>query len=500
MELQYWVAINACLLGLVILRTWLSSSKADDVPVVGSTALFGYRTAFKTIKDFRQMVIDGQKKFRGGAFQIPAMRSWVVFLPAGVYEDVRKAKDAELSMPEEHNESLSIDYTMGRAVTEDGWQIQVMRKQMTQSLGAKFPDIHDEIACAFEDELALPNNGEWTPVCAYNAVLNVVCRTSNRLFVGLPLCRDKTFTKISRDYTVTVSKAGFLISIFPKFLKPLAARYISSAPAAAKAFEHYHVPLILRRQRLAQQLGASWASQKPTDFLQWLIDAAPPSKADPKDLNMRMLAMNFAAVHTSSMAFTAAFYWLASSPQFVPMLREEVERAVAEHGWTRDAINAMGRVDSFLKEALRLSALNVAGMPRKALQRMVLSDGTQLPKGAHVAFNAYAVHRDGSVYDKPEEFDPWRFWRLVQQGESAAKHAFTTASADYLLWGGGSHACAGRYFAALELKAMLAHVVTEYDIKLPGDGKRPEDVWFASNCFPNRTAMVLFRRRRAASA
>lgn len=31
---------------------------------------------------------------------------------------------------------------------------------------------------------------DWTPVPAYNTLIHIVCRTSNRYFVGLPLCKS----------------------------------------------------------------------------------------------------------------------------------------------------------------------------------------------------------------------------------------------------------------------------------------------------------------------
>lgn len=52
-----------------------------------------------------------------------------------------------------------------------------------------------------------------------------------------------------------------------------------------------------------------------------------------------------------------------------------------------------------------------------------------------------------------------------------------------------------RFFAANELKAMLAHVVLSYDIKFE-DGGRPPNEWFSVNCVPNMTAKVMFRKRQ----
>ena len=56
----------------------------------------------------------------------------------------------------------------------------------------------------------------------------------------------------------------------------------------------------------------------------------------------------------------------------------------------------------------------------------------------------------------------------------------------------------GRFFAANELKTMLAYVVYKYDIKLEDAqaGKRPEDMDFMFSTVPNRTASVMLRRRQ----
>ena len=54
----------------------------------------------------------------------------------------------------------------------------------------------------------------------------------------------------------------------------------------------------------------------------------------------------------------------------------------------------------------------------------------------------------------------------------------------------------GRFFAANELKAMLAHVVLNYDIKFEDEGVIPNPFWAASAFIPNMSAKVLFRKRQ----
>ena len=54
----------------------------------------------------------------------------------------------------------------------------------------------------------------------------------------------------------------------------------------------------------------------------------------------------------------------------------------------------------------------------------------------------------------------------------------------------------GRFFAANELKTMLAHLVLHYDVRFAEEGKRPANVRFGPADLPSHTAKVLFRRRR----
>ena len=52
----------------------------------------------------------------------------------------------------------------------------------------------------------------------------------------------------------------------------------------------------------------------------------------------------------------------------------------------------------------------------------------------------------------------------------------------------------GRFFSAVEMKALLAYIVVTYDLKLEEGKKVPSDINFASARIP-RDADVLFRKR-----
>ena len=53
----------------------------------------------------------------------------------------------------------------------------------------------------------------------------------------------------------------------------------------------------------------------------------------------------------------------------------------------------------------------------------------------------------------------------------------------------------GRFFAANELKAMMAYVVVSYDVKFEKEGVRPENIYAALGISPDPNARVLFKKR-----
>ena len=59
------------------------------------------------------------------------------------------------------------------------------------------------------------------------------------------------------------------------------------------------------------------------------------------------------------------------------------------------------------------------------------------------------------------------------------------------------HLCSpGRFFAVNEIKALLAHVLMTYDVKLKDTDEFPPEMYFAGLVSANTKAKVLFRKRK----
>jgi len=250
---------------------------------------------------------------------------------------------------------------------------------------------------------------------------------------------------------------------------------------------------IRRRQINLEKHGAGWA-EKPNDFLMWLIESAP--LACDQDTVVRILEVEFAAIHSSSLTFTHALLHLVAHPEFVTPLREEVECIIKEEGWTKMSMQKMRKVDSFLKESARLNPLGLMSVGRVALKDFAWSDGTKVPKGTVLAVSTYSAHMDDANHTNPEKFDPFRFSNMRDADGEGTKHQMVATSEDYLPFGLGRHACPGRFFAANEIKAMLCYVLMNYDIMLPGGSTtRPVNRYFGGSVMPSKGDEVLVRKR-----
>ena len=54
----------------------------------------------------------------------------------------------------------------------------------------------------------------------------------------------------------------------------------------------------------------------------------------------------------------------------------------------------------------------------------------------------------------------------------------------------------GRFFAVNELKAMMAYLLLNYDVKMENEGVRPKDSFKGTRTYPDPVAEVLFKKRK----
>ncbi|THG97981.1 hypothetical protein EW026_g4131 [Hermanssonia centrifuga] len=412
------------------------------------------------------MLQEGYDKYKGGMFKIPLPDRWIVVVTGSrLVDDLQKFPDDHVSFLEAAADLTHINHIFGDEAHHNPLHLTVIRQQLTRQLVTLFPDVRDEISTAFQELIPAKEN-EWTPINATSVIRQIVARASNRVFVGVPLCRDPGYLDLTVNFAVDSG-----------------VKYLGK--------------MIAERTQNMEEYGADW-SERPNDLLQWLIETASKSgKLRASFIVRLMMIVNFAAIHTSSNSFLHALYHLAADPELMQPLREEIDAVIKEDGWTKAAMGKMRKLDSFMRESQRVNGINGVSVMRKALKDLHFSDGTRIPAGTVLVTAANATHLDEENFHNPDIFDPFRFSDMRDEDGESTKHQFVSTSVDYVAFGHGKHACPGRFFAANELKAMMAHVIVTYDVKFSNEGVRPANKWIATTIAPDPTATVLFRKRRA---
>jgi cytochrome P450 len=155
-------------------------------------------------------------------------------------------------------------------------------------------------------------------------------------------------------------------------------------------------------------------------------------------------------------------YRLLANPEYLEPLREEVNAVIKEEGWTKAGVDKMHKIDSFLRETLRLDGLTICpldpfstpntrywcgrpfflvSMGYLALRPLKLSNGMTIPAGTLAAIPSSATHRDEITYPNPDKFDGFRFAKLHDgEGDTMTnKYQTVSTSTENVAFGLGRH-------------------------------------------------------------
>ncbi|PIL31339.1 cytochrome P450 [Ganoderma sinense ZZ0214-1] len=489
----------AILAALYVVR-W-KTNPLNPIPTVGGSGAPGLAilTALNFWRNGKELLEEGYQKYYGTSFKVAFLDKWLVVVSgAEMLDELRRRPDEEVSFLEGAEETVQMRYTVGPELMEDPYHVDIIKEKLTRTLPLIMPDVVDELEHAVAHYIK-SGEEEWAPVSVMTAMQQIVARASSRVFVGVPLCRNQEYLDMSIRFTRDVSSDRLVMNRVPRFLKPLVGPLLSKTnETLGRAMPHIQ-PVINERRANLKELGDNWLD-KPNDMLQWILEEGTARNHSDMNIVKRIFLVNFAAIHTSSTSITHALYDLAAMPECIPALREEIESIVATDGWTKAAMGKMWKLDSLFRESLRYHGIGLTSLTRKVMKDITLSDGTFLPKGTLVVAAAHSTHHDEANYQDAEAFDPFRFAKMREAEGESLKYQFVNTSLDYISFGHGRHACPGRFFAANELKALLAYIVVNYDMKLGGDGKRPASIFYGTSVIPSPTGQVLFRKRQTVSS
>lgn len=431
--------------------------------------------------------------------------------------------DNVLSTSAFHYDSLEGDYCFTTPqILKDPYHEHVIHKYLPRRIARLLPDIWEEIQVTIDKTWGMDTQ-TWREIGIWDNMLRVIPSFTNRMMVGLPLCRNEDYlTNMSKFAMDVIVSSAIVLRVTPQFLKPIVGPLVTIPNTRRwRNTAKYSLPII--NERLAnfkqKQEDPNFKWDEPNDYISWHIHLATAEgrhdELTPDRISRRLMPINFAAIHTTAMTFTNIMFDLLSSPssaEWLSGLREEASRVLSSEGgrWTKESLARCHRSDSAIRESMRVSNFMTRNVMRKVMPKEGVenaAEGWRAPQNALIVVDMHSVQHDPEIYPDPYTYDAFRFSRPREEADASSVHSevtglkntgLVTTSDIFLPFSHGRHACPGRFFVSQEMKMMLAYMVMNYEMELFKD--RPPNVWAGQTSLPPMKATVKVRRREGTTA
>ncbi|GAW14661.1 hypothetical protein ANO14919_040640 [Xylariales sp. No.14919] len=408
-----------------------------------------------------------------------------VIIPAHCIEELKNLPDSSLSPNGSMYHRFAIRWT------NSGWVGRELAHSIKYDLAHEvddfFPTIQEEIQYAAAQ--ALPFSDTWTSLSPQAPLTYIVGLVIGKMMVGAPLNRDKKWLSASINHAVAVLMFSGYLRQFPNFLRPLVAGFLPQKRAVEKSKRDITdtISAIVQRKLNSNCSELDAESSRPPEsgrLVRWLLKRYKPAENlefSPLLVYRDHYSLCFAAIHGPTFLLVQAIIDAASYPQYISQLRREVDRELAQapfEKWTRETINRLTFVDAFCKESARMNPQGLIGWLRKTHKSVALSTGHTIPPDTLIAATNPLYNTQATpLINDPKEFKPERWMGDRTNKDPNANFRFGSASIDSLIFGYGKHACPGRPFGVCIIKAMLAYIMSKWDVRLPdGRRERPKNV------------------------
>ncbi|MCJ1380205.1 hypothetical protein MMC17_003308 [Xylographa soralifera] len=331
----------------------------------------------------------------------------------------------------------------------------------------------------------------------------VAHRTASRVLIGEELCRDERFTRLSISFIQSIFLTALIIVKLP--LGPL--RGLLAWPLSLlhkwklRRCSAMLLPIVKRRMEDRAASGEDGAPR--LDAIEWTLAVSKQGSRNntPEFVTKELLHGLWAGSSAPGGLMTEMVYQLLLEPQYLDPLRTEASNALQAYGWSEKTLDSLYLQDSFIREVNRLFPTGSITCSRTVLDRpFQFHDGLTLPVGARFGFPIKALQSDPDNFNKPLNFDGFRFARAspIENDvvENNRKWGASSIGTTNLAFGYGNHVCPGRFYAVREVKMVFTKLIMEYDVKWDKPvSTRPPAVHVEGQFIPNMQQKICLRRR-----
>ncbi|KAI1877566.1 hypothetical protein JX265_003574 [Neoarthrinium moseri] len=448
-------------------------------------------------KDFmlraRSLIANGLQRYPGRPFRIMADVGEVLILPPKYAYEIRNHDDLSFTKAAFKWFYAHLPGFEGfrEGTSESHLMKLVARHQLTHQLMLVTEPVSEECTLALQE--IYTDSEEWHEVVAKTANLQLMARVTSRVFLGVGLCRNAQWLRITTTYAVIAFKAVEELRFWPFWLRSTVQWFLPQCTAARALVDEARAlinPLLAQRRAEKAEAARRGEKCEYNDAIEWLEQTAQDKQVH-YDPACAQLSLSVAALHSTTDFFTQVMLDIASHPKLVTALREEIISVLGPGGWSKQSLYKLKLMDSVLKESQRLKPISIASMRRMTTANVKLSDGTILPKN-HLTLVSSHMHWDPESYVEPERFDGYRFYNMRQQPGKENKSQLVSVSPDHMGFGFGLHACPGRFFASEEIKLAMCHILMKYDSKAVAGSDMEPRVLTSEQISAEKTRLLQF--------
>ncbi|KAJ5107430.1 hypothetical protein N7456_004105 [Penicillium angulare] len=168
------------------------------------------------------------------------------------------------------------------------------------------------------------------------------------------------------------------------------------------------------------------------------------------------MMLQIAAGDTTLSVLTFSMYHLAINPDIQIALRKEIEDHADVTDLAFSAIQDLPLLESVINETLRVHPAVPSGLPRLIPPEGLYVEDMFIPGNTTVSCPTWTIQHSPENFTDPDTWNPFRWITTLETHKPKAFIPFSV----------GPFNCVGKAFAYMEMKQVLARLVTTFDFQL----------------------------------
>jgi sterol 14-demethylase len=489
------LAALATLMGGLWALRWLCRAADPKAPPVYTTGLPLVGSFLSFTKDQLGTVRQARAATKSDVFTIQPLGTFLI--GADAHKPFFESFDEELDQAPVYKFMIPI---FGKGVVYDApirkrrQQYRVLGSSLRPNMLKRYPEIIARECRQFYRAHLGVTPGAAVSVDILHKFADLTILTASAALHGREV-RENLFEDVSRLFAKMDAGLTPLSVIAPYLPTP-----------AHRARDHAHSEMVaLFSKVINARRAAGKAPEGSVDMLQKLIDAEykEGGKLPANEIAGLLIAALFAGQHTSSITSSWTLMFLLEDRRkggkWLDRVLQEIDEMETAHGSGTGAfaraepgcvekVFDMNVLYACVKEAVRMYP------PLMFLMRQVCSKplkvcGYEVPVGSRVWVSTAVSQRLPEVFRNPDTFDPGRWLGEGENGFDIRK----LPPYSYIGFGAGIHTCMGESFAFLQIRTILAVLLSTYDVEMPG--KFPQADYDAMVVMPKGKNPIVFTPR-----